>query len=85
MLSVCRGNLGVPSLPSDVKRSNQRCRNGILEVSMLRFLFGGFFGAVFGGVLGFLFGGFFGVITGGFLGFIVGGLLDWFNSSERIG
>ena len=51
------------------KRSNQRCGNGILEVSMLRFLFGGFFG----------------VITGGFLGFIVGGLLDWFNSSERIG
>ena len=50
---------------------------------MLRFLFGGFFGAVFLGFLGFLFGGFFGVITGGFLGFIVGGLLDWFNSSER--
>ena len=42
---------------------------------MLRFLFGGFFGAVFLGFLGFLFGGFFGVITGGFL--------DWFNSSER--
>jgi hypothetical protein len=36
---------------------------------MLRFLFGGFFGAVFGGFSGFLFGG----------------LLDWFNSSERIG
>jgi len=32
-----------------------------LEVSMLRFLFGGF------------------------LGFIVGGLLDWFNSSEKVG